>query len=98
MNLLRRLAFALALLGLLAPLAACTVNPATGQQSFTGFMSESEELRIGAQEHPKILREFGGAYDDPALADYIRRVGETLARVAETPNLRYTFTVLNDDK
>ena len=44
MTLLRRHAFAFAvvLLGLLAPLAACTVNPATGQQSFTGFMSESE--------------------------------------------------------
>ena len=98
MSVMRRPAFALALLGLLAPLAACTVNPATGQQSFTGFMSEGEELRIGALEHPKILREFGGAYDDPALADYVRRVGESLARVAETPNLRYTFTVLNDDK
>jgi predicted Zn-dependent protease len=98
MTLLRRHAFALALLGLLAPLGACTVNPATGQQSFTGFMSESEELRIGAQEHPKILREFGGAYEDAALADYVRRVGDSLARVSETPNLRYTFTVLNDDK
>ncbi|MCC7016991.1 MAG: M48 family metalloprotease [Rhodospirillales bacterium] len=98
MTSLGRAAFALALLGLLAPLAACTVNPATGQQSFTGFMSEGEELRIGAQEHPKILREFGGAYDDPALADYVRQVGESLARVSETPNLRYTFTVLNDDK
>lgn len=95
---LSRVAFAFVLAGALAPLAACTVNPATGQQSFTGFMSESEELRVGAQEHPKILREFGGAYDNPALADYVRRVGESLVRVSETPNLRYTFTVLNDDK
>ena len=94
----RRPVAALAFLGLLLPLAACTVNPATGQQSFTGFMSESEELRIGAQEHPKILREFGGAYDNAGLTDYVRRVGEALARGSETPNLRYTFTVLNDDK
>ena len=95
---MRRLGLTLAVLATVAPLAACTVNPATGQQSFTGFMSESEELRVGAQEHPKILREFGGAYDNAGLADYVRRVGESLARVSETPNLRYTFTVLNDDK
>ena len=98
MNPLRHPVFALAFLGLLAPLAACSVNPATGQQSFTGFMSESEETRVGAEEHPKILRELGGAYEDPALADYVRRVGESLARSAETLNVRYTFTVLNDDK
>ncbi len=95
---MRRLGVTLALLAALAPLAACTVNPATGEQSFTGFMPESEEIRVGAQEHPKILREFGGAYDNPALADYARHVGERLARVSETPNLRYTFTILNDDK
>ena len=98
MNPRRPLVLALALLGLFAPLAACTVNPATGQQSFTGFMSESEEVRIGAQEHSKVLLEFGGAYDNPALADYVRRIGDSLARVSETPNIRYTFTVINDDK
>ena len=95
---MRPLGVIAALFAALVPLAACTVNPATGQQSFTGFMSESDESRVGAQEHSKILREFGGAYDNPALAGYVARVGENLARASELPNLRFTFTVLNDDK
>ena len=49
-------------LTLIAPLlfaAACSTNPATGEQSFTAFMSETDELRVGAEEHPKILKEMG---------------------------------------
>jgi predicted Zn-dependent protease len=41
--------------------AACTVEPATGKQGFTGFMSVEDKKRIGAQEHPRITRQFGGA-------------------------------------
>jgi predicted Zn-dependent protease len=52
-----------ALLGLALLLAGCTVNPATGESSFTAFMSPEQELRVGAEQHPKILKEFGGAYD-----------------------------------
>ena len=47
--------------------AACTTNPATGKQSFTAFMSREDELRIGADEHPKLIKEFGGAYTDAKL-------------------------------
>ena len=35
------------------------VNPATGKQSFTGLMSEQQELKVGKEEHPKILSQFG---------------------------------------
>ena len=41
-----------------AALSGCSVNPATGEQSFTGFMSPADEKRIGAEEHPKILKQF----------------------------------------
>lgn len=94
MRLLRSVILVLPLLAL----AACTVNPATGQQSFTAFMSPDDEIRVGAREHPKILKEFGGAYEDAALNDYVRRVGQSLARVSELPDLKFTFTVLNDPK
>ncbi|HIC28606.1 MAG TPA: hypothetical protein EYO85_04060, partial [Rhodospirillales bacterium] len=42
--------------------SACSTNPATGQQSFTAFMSRAEEIRIGAEEHPKLIKAMGGAY------------------------------------
>ena len=80
----------------LAVLAACSANPATGKQSFTAFMSPEKELQVGAEEHPKILEQFGGAFDDRAWAEYIRDMGLELAKHSEMPELPWTFTVLND--
>jgi predicted Zn-dependent protease len=85
-----------ALFSLLA-LGACSVNPATGRSSFTGLMSTADEQRVGAAEHPKLVRAFGGAYDDARLAAYVQSVGQSLARVTETPDQSFRFTVLNDD-
>lgn len=48
--------------------SGCSTNRATGEQSFTAFMSEAEEQKVGAEEHPKMLEAFGGAYDDRALS------------------------------
>ncbi len=76
----------------------CAVNPATGEQSFTAFMSPQQEVAVGQEEHPKLVQEFGGAYEDADLAAYVSRVGLSLARLSEAPDLPYTFTVLNDDK
>jgi predicted Zn-dependent protease len=88
---------ALLIVPLLA-LGACTVNPATGKQSFTGFMSRSDEMEVGSKEHPKILKEYGGRYDGNGINAYVRDIGLGLARVSEVAGLPYTFTVLNDDK
>jgi predicted Zn-dependent protease len=87
-----------ALLPALWFVAACSTNPATGKQSFTAFMSKEDELRIGAEEHPKMIKEFGGAYTDAKLRAYIRRIGIKLAAVSESRDLPFTFTILNDDK
>lgn len=87
------------LLVLLTPLlfaAACSTNPATGEQSFTAFMSEQDELRVGAEEHPKILKEMGGEYKYPTIQTYVGWVGERLAKVSDLPDLKFHFTVLND--
>ena len=81
-----------------AALAGCTVNPATGKQSFTAFMSQADEMKVGQEEHPKIIKAFGGAYSDQELSAYVRRVGLSLVAVSEVQGLPYTFTVLNDDK
>ena len=91
----------LTLVPLLASLifsAACSTNPATGKQSFTAFMSREDEIRIGAEEHPKLIKEFGGAYTDAKLRAYINRIGLKLTRHAETGGLKYPFTILNSDK
>lgn len=84
-------------MALMLLLAGCTVNPATGESSFTAFMSPEDELRVGREQHPKILREFGGSYDHARANAYVDTVGQKLARVSDLPNLRFTFTVLDSD-
>jgi predicted Zn-dependent protease len=98
MNIMKKSLIALTLCVPLLGLGACSVNPATGKQSFTAFMSPEKEKEVGAREHPKILEQFGGVYDSPELGFYVARIGAKLARHAELPELDYTFTILNDDK
>lgn len=84
------------LLLLLAPgFAGCTVNPATGNRSFTGFMGPEDEAELGREQNPAVIRAFGGVYGDKAVQDYVARVGQALARTTELPDLRFTFTVLD---
>ena len=82
----------------LLALGACSTNPATGKQSFTAFMSEKKEKEVGATEHPKIVKQFGGVYEDINLRLYVAGIGAKLVKFSELPNLKYTFTILNDEK
>ena len=81
--------------GLLGALTACTVNPATGERSFTGLMSADEERRIGAEEHPKLVEAFGGKYDDPALQSYVTSIGRLLHSTSEMRQQPFRFVVLD---
>jgi predicted Zn-dependent protease len=79
-------------------ITGCSTNKATGNQSFTAFMSEKKERQVGAEEHPKIMKEFGGAYGGLRLRTYINNIGKDLAKVTEVTDLHYKFTILNDEK
>lgn len=75
-------------------LGACAVNPATGRNDFV-LLSEQDEIQLGREAHAQIVRQFGGAYEDPALQDYVQRVGEQLAANSHRKELGYHFTVLD---
>ncbi|MDA1309955.1 MAG: M48 family metalloprotease [Proteobacteria bacterium] len=92
---LSRWALLFCLIAVLAPLQGCTVNPATGKRSFTAFMSPERERQAGRQADPEIRRQFGGRYEDDPLQAYVNRLGQALAAKTETPDLAFTFTVLN---
>ncbi len=95
---LRRLsAAAIAIAAVAGMLSGCTVNPATGEQTFTGMMGPAEEVRLGREQHPKIVKAFSGVYGSPDLRGYVDRVGQLLARTTERRELKYTFTVLNSN-
>lgn len=58
------------------------------------FLSREAEARLGAQEHPKILAQFGGAMEGPHAA-YVRELGQKLAALSDRPGDSWTFTLLN---
>ena len=87
-------ALALAALLLAPALAGCAVNPATGERNLT-LMGPEGESRVGREQHPQVVRAFGGVYPDRRVQDYVTRVGRALAQVTETPNVSFTFTVLD---
>lgn len=73
--------------------AACATNPVTGQSDFV-LMSEEQEVQIGREAAPEIIKQFG-QYEGQALQDYVQRVGERLAANSHRANLVYRFTVLD---
>ena len=75
-------------------LAACATNPATGKRQFN-IVSESQEVSIGQQSHPEVLKQFGVYREKPELTRLVDQVGHRLAAASERPNLPWTFTILD---
>ncbi len=75
-------------------LTACGTNPVTGKKEIQ-FVSESQELQIGAKEYAPTRQSQGGDLRVlPELTAYVNDVGQKLAAVSDRP-LPYEFTVLN---
>ena len=82
------------LLGALAVLAACAVNPATGEREFS-LVSEGQEIELGRQADPEVAAQFG-IVDDAGLQSYVSGIGMRIARDSERPNLPWSFKVVDD--
>ncbi len=74
-------------------LAGCATNPVTGESDFV-LMSEEQEIALGRQYHPEILKEMP-RYDNEALNAYVQRIGEGVAAQSHRSNLIYRFTVID---
>lgn len=66
-----------------------------GEQREYDPVIEDGERRLGAEQHPLLLAEFGGSYDAPEAA-YVSRVGEAIAGAAGLAG-ECTFTLVNSD-
>jgi predicted Zn-dependent protease len=77
-------------------LASCASNPVTGRPDLV-FSSEKGEIERAKEVHPMMLQQFGGAYDDVQLQQYVNEVGQRAAKVSQRPELQYTFTVLDSE-
>lgn len=74
-------------------LAGCSVDPVTGRRSYN-FISEQDEIKLGEQEHPKIVAQYG-RYDDPKLSAYVQSIVSKLGDVSHRPQFDYRVTVLD---
>ena len=81
-------------------LAACGTNPVTGKREIQ-FISENQEVQIGAQNYAPMRQSEGGDYQVvPDLTVYVNEVGQKLAAASSQITLTerklpYEFTVLN---
>lgn len=77
-------------------LAACSVNPVTGDKQLL-LPSTAVDRQIGQSQYIPAQQSQGGAYLlDSKLSAYISQVGQKLAVVSDSPELPYEFVVLNN--
>jgi predicted Zn-dependent protease len=72
-----------------------STNAATGRSSFTGGFSPADDIRLGGEQHPKMLEAFGGEYQHKKLQGYVDSLGRRLAQYTEYQQFKYRFTLLN---
>jgi len=79
---------------LLLLLAACAVNPVTGERELA-LISESQEISMGAEAATEV-RSSIGLVQDEALQRYVDGIGQRLAAMSERPHLPWSFQVVDD--
>lgn len=61
-----------------------------------GYLSEAEELKLGAQVHDELRKEHRFVTDSSVIS-YVNSLGQRLARSSKRPNLRWQFFVVEDN-
>ena len=74
--------------------AGCATNPITGEQELMLF-PQSQDVALGKKYAPQVEKEMGGKIPDPALQEYIDRIGQKIVRVSHRRNFEYHFVALN---
>ncbi len=75
-------------------LSGCSTNPATGENQFTALMSPQQETQVGAQEHEKIVQQYG-LYKNQTVQQYVSDIGRRVAKHTERPEVEYKFFVID---
>lgn len=84
----------IAAFAILPLLAACAVNPVTGDRQFVLF-TEGQEIEMGREADADIVAQLG-EYEDEELQAWVTSVSEPMAAGSERPDLPWTFRVLDD--
>jgi predicted Zn-dependent protease len=71
----------------------CAKNPVTGKKDLM-LLSESQEVAMGQEADPDIVRYFG-LYDDKQLQQFINEKGQKMVAVSHRKNLKYEFKIVD---
>jgi predicted Zn-dependent protease len=92
-------AWALALslvFGAVGPVRAADPRPGEAQPfQLAQLMSKERERQIGAREHPKVLKAYGGAYQSNTVGAFVAEVGGRLVKNSDTAGDPFYITVLD---
>lgn len=72
---------------------ACAINPVSGKKELM-FFSEKQEIAMGQETDLQIQQQFG-IYEDKGLNEYVNRIGQSMVRYSQRPNLQHHFAVLD---
>jgi predicted Zn-dependent protease len=90
---MKRLLQALSLAAAFLLLDSCAKNPVTGKRDLM-LLSESQEIAMGKQSDPDIIK-FFGLYDDKNLQGFIEEKGQQMAAISHRKNLKYEFKIVD---
>lgn len=78
--------------------AGCSTNPTTGRSQFNS-LSRDDEIKMGMDAKPEMIKEYGGEVQSADLRQYVERIGRRLADQTEAdyPSLPWEFTLLDSD-
>jgi predicted Zn-dependent protease len=81
------------LIGLLLWVFSCATNPVSGKRELM-LLSETDEVELGRETDPQIIREYG-IYDDPKLTAYLDALCQQLGKLSHRSQLNYHFKILD---
>lgn len=90
---MKKLIYTLVLVTTFLILDSCAKNPVTGRRDFM-LLSESQEVAMGKQSDPDIIR-FFGLYEDKDLQKFIEEKGQQMAAISHRKNLKYEFKIVD---
>ncbi|MGH7244532.1 MAG: M48 family metalloprotease [Phycisphaerales bacterium] len=79
-------------------MAACSTNPTTGRSQLN-MLSRDDEIKMGIESKPEMLKEYGGEVKNADARAYVSNLGHQLAAQteADNPGLPWEFALLDSD-
>ena len=89
----KKISYAAFVLCLITILPSCIRNPVTGRKQVS-FMTEAQEKKIGQENDPGIVAQFG-LYQDNQLQSFIDQKGQQMVKKSHRPDLGFEFKILD---